>query len=110
MPGKKQDNRRVYPDATRQPRHLDALRKSEAKERQEAYDKLTLQEKVDRLPATGATKQRARLQRLLEKKNQPETKFEAAVKEGLKDAEEGKTIPHEQVKKNLNKKYMKGAK
>lgn len=110
MPGKKQDNRRVYPDATRQPRHLDSLRKSEAKERQAAYDKLSLQEKIDRLPATGATKQRARLQRLLEKKNNPEQQLKAAVVEGLKDAEEGKTVPHEQVKKNLQKKYMKGAK
>jgi predicted transcriptional regulator len=112
MPGTpKQFNTHKFPDATRQPRHLDRLRKEGAKEREEAYAKLTLQEKIDRLPAEPhAKKQRARLLSLLEKKKQPEQQFTAAVNEGLKDAEEGKTIPHEQVKRNLNKKYMKGAK
>lgn len=105
MPGKKQDNRRVYPDATRQPRHLDALRKSEAKERQEAYDKLTLQEKIDRLPATGATKQRAKLQALLEKKSQP--KQEPALEKGELNVIVADTSP-KQTKQQ--KKYMKGAK
>jgi len=71
MPGPKQNNRRVYPDATRQPRHLDSLRKREAKERQEAYAKLSLEEKLARLPAApAAAKQRAKLTALLEKKNQ----------------------------------------
>lgn len=111
MPGKKQDNRRVYPDATRQPRHLDALRKSEAVARQEAYDKLTLDEKLAKLPPEPhAAKQRARLLALKDKKNQPDQQFKEAVKAGLKDVEEGKTVPHEQVKRNLQKKYMKGAK
>lgn len=104
MPGKKQDNRRVYPDATRQPRHLDALRKQGAKERQEAYDKLTLEEKIARLPATGATKQRARLQAALEKRKQPKAepqKTEATPTE----------VGAEQTKQTKQqKKYMKGAK
>lgn len=102
MPGKKQNNRRVYPDATRQPRQFDAMRKREAKERQEAYDKLTLQEKIDRLPATGATKQRARLQRLLEKKNQPKQEEPVVV--------QGESQVAEVPKAKQTKKYMKGAK
>lgn len=105
MPGKKQDNRRVYPDATRQPRHLDSLRKSEAKDRQAAYDKLSLQEKIDRLPATGATKQRARLQRLLEKKNQSKQDEPALVKGELQVV-----IADTSPKTKQPKKYMKGAK
>jgi len=72
MPGNpKQYNTHKYPNATRQPRHLDGLRKSEARKRQEAYDKLSLEEKIARLPAEPhAAKQRARLQSLLDKKNQ----------------------------------------
>lgn len=106
MPGKKQDNRRVYPDATRQPRQFDAMRKREAKERQEAYDKLTLQEKMDRLPAEGAKKQRAKLQALLDKKNQ-----KVENEQVLADKIEAAERVVEQVKKNTStKKYMKGAK
>lgn len=109
MPGKKQDNRRVYPDATRQPRHLDALRKSDAKERQEAYDKLSLQEKLDRLPAEPhAAKQRARLLSLLAKKAQPkqEPKQEPGLVPGELTMVAGETSP----KPKQPKKYMKGAK
>jgi hypothetical protein len=38
-------------------------RQSEAKVRQEAYSKLTPQQKLDRLPPDGANAQRARLQK-----------------------------------------------
>lgn len=103
MPGPKQNNRRVYPDATRQPRQFDAMRKREAKERQEAYDKLSLQEKIDRLPDTGATKQRAKLQALLDKKNQ-KVENEKVVAEKIEAAE--RVV--EQVKKNKSEK--KGSK
>lgn len=104
MPGKKQDNRRVYPDATRQPRHLDSLRKEEAKERQEAYDKLTLEEKLAKLPPEpGAAKQRARLLSLLEKKNQ-----KAETQEKTQPSQE--TPEKGKKQNNLQKKYMKGAK
>lgn len=105
MPGKKQDNRRVYPDATRQPRHLDSLRKSEAVARQEAYDKLSLDEKIARLPAEPhAAKQRARLLALKDKKAQP--KQEAAVVQGELQVVGADTSP-KQIKQ---KKYMKGSK
>lgn len=105
MPGTpKQFNTHRFPDATRQPRHLDRLRKEGAKERQEAYDKLTLQQKIDRLPATGATKQRARLTALLEKKNQ--AKQEPAVTPGELQVIAAETSP----KQTKQKKYMKGAK
>lgn len=105
MPGKKQDNRRVYPAATRQPRHLDSFRKSEAVARQEVYDKLTLQEKLDRLPAAPhAAKQRARLLALVAKKNQP--KQEPALEKGELQVVVADTSP----KPKQPKKYMKGAK
>ena len=69
------DNTRKYPDATRQPRHLDRLRKEGVKERQEAYDKLTLDQKIARLPPEPhAKKQRARLLALQAKKNAPAAK------------------------------------
>jgi hypothetical protein len=104
MPGKKLDNRRAYPDATRQPRHLDSLRKSEALARQEAYDKLTLEEKIARLPPEPhAKKQRARLLALLEKRSQP--KQEAAVTKGELQVVVAETAP----KQKQTKKYMKGA-
>jgi len=104
MPGKKLDNRRVYPDATRQPRHLDALRKSEAVARQEAYDKLTLDEKIARLPPEPhAAKQRARLLALKNKKAQP--KQETALEKGELQVVIADTSP----KQNKQKKYMKGA-
>jgi hypothetical protein len=67
MPGPKLNNNRKYPDATRQPCHLDRLRKEGAKERQAEYEKLTLQEKLARLPVPGANKQRARLEALVAK-------------------------------------------
>lgn len=105
MPGKKQDNRRVYPDATRQPRHLDRLRKEGVKERQEAYAKLTLDEKIARLPPEPhAQKQRARLLALKDKKNQP--KQEVGVAPGELQVVVAETAP----KQKQTKRYMKGSK
>lgn len=113
MPGPKLNNTRKYPDANHQPRHKAADRKMRAEVRQELSDELTLEQKIAKLPPEPyAAKQRARYQAQLAKKNapKPDPKFVEGVKEGLKDAEEGKTTPHEQVKRNLNKRYMKGAK
>lgn len=44
-----------------------ALRKSEAMARQLVYDKLTTKQKLERLPATGAARQRQRLMAKLAK-------------------------------------------
>jgi hypothetical protein len=68
----KLNNRKVYPDANHQPRHLANLRRQEAKERQEAYNVLSILQKLNLLDARlglglGAKKQRARLTVLLEK-------------------------------------------
>ena len=106
MPGTpKQFNSHRFPDATRQPRHLDRLRKEGAKDRQEVYDKLTLEQKIDRLPAEPhAAKQRARLLALLEKRKQP--KQEAAITPGELNVIVADTSP----KQRKPKKYMKGAK
>jgi len=47
-------------------------RRKQAEARQAEYDKLTLQQKIDRLPAEpAAKKQRARLLKALEKQNAP---------------------------------------
>jgi hypothetical protein len=105
MPGPKTNNRRVYPEANHQPRQLYSFRVADAKERQEAYDKLTLQQKLDKLPPEPqAKKQRARLLSLLEKQNQPK----ASPTKG-----ETKTVVAEVVttsKQEQPKKYMKGQK
>lgn len=107
MPGTpKQFNTHKFPDATRQPRHLDRLRKEGAKERQEAYDKLTLEEKISRLPPEPhAKKQRARLQAALAKRNAPKPEPQ---KTETTPATDGAEKPKKQ--NNNQKKYMKGAK
>jgi hypothetical protein len=54
-----------------------AERRAKAEEMQEEYSKLSLDEKIARLPKDGAVKQRARLLKQLEvrnQKNSPEVK------------------------------------
>lgn len=46
------------------------FRRKNAEARQAEYDKLTLQQKLDRLPANGAKRQRARLEAALNKQSQ----------------------------------------
>lgn len=59
-------NHRLYPGAKHRP-DLAQTRQQEAKDRQTVYDKLSVQEKLDKLPFDGAKRQRARLTDLLEK-------------------------------------------
>jgi hypothetical protein len=47
-----------------------AERRARALKMQEEYDKLSLQEKIARLPKVGAKKQRAKLEALLEKQSE----------------------------------------
>ena len=62
MIGKRQNNRRTYPDAGMQPCQKSKYRREEALERQAAYDALTLQEKIARLPPEPfSAKQRKKL-------------------------------------------------
>ena len=73
----KENNNRRYPDANHQPKHKAKLRKEESLERQVAYDKLTVEQKIKRLDDTlgvglGATKQRARLASLFNKHSSKE--------------------------------------
>jgi len=80
-------------------------RRTRAEARQAEYDKLSLQEKLKRLPAEpAAAKQRARLQALLEKKSQP--KQEEALVPGELQVVIADTSP----KQTKQRKYMKGAK
>lgn len=66
-------NDRLYTDANRSKRpDLCAMRRKEAQERQSAYDKLSAKAKLDRLDAMfgvgkGASRERARLAKALEK-------------------------------------------
>ncbi len=106
MPGPKLNNIRKFPDANHQPCQKAADRKMRAEVRQEFYDKLSLEEKISRLPPEPhAKKQRARLQALLEKKNQPKQEPQQTQATPAADgAEKTKKQPNNQ------KKYMKGAK
>lgn len=88
-------------------------RRTRAEARQVEYDKLSLQEKLKRLPPEpAAAKQRARLQGLLEKKNQP--KQEPTVDQGEPQAagpDPATTVATaESPKAKQTKKYMKGTK
>ena len=57
-----------------------SIRQQEAKERLEAYSKLTLQQKIDRLPPEPfAAKQRARLLALQVAQNKPTAVKEQAI-------------------------------
>ncbi len=76
-----------------------AGRRKAAEERQAAYDKLSLAEKLAKLPPEPkAAKVRAKLLAQMNTK-----KFTASVSEGLKDVAEGNTSSHEEVKKRLKK-------
>ena len=69
----KQFNTHVHAEANHQPRHFAAIRKEDALKRQAAYDLLTLEEKIAKLPPEPhAKKQRARLLALLEKQSKKE--------------------------------------
>ena len=106
MPGTpKQFNTHRFPDANHQPKHLARLRKEGANERQAAYDLLTLEQKIAKLPAEPhATKQRARLQAALLKSKQPKAEPKAEVQSSPTETSA------EPTKKQSAKKYMKGAK
>lgn len=84
--GKKQNNNRKYLGA-KGPRFDNyKFRCEEATERQKAYDALSVQERIDLLDrrlgkGVGATKQRAKLQALLEKKNTPVAKPQETAKD-----------------------------
>ncbi len=104
MPGPKQNNIRKYPDANHQPCHKAADRKMRAEVRQEFSDKLSLEEKIARLPPEPhAKRQRARYLAALEKRNQPKPEPQKAQ---TAPATEGTEKKHT----NNQKKYMKGAK
>lgn len=71
---RKENNDRKYPKVRGWRPDLKKLRKHTADENQKAYDKLTTQQKLDKLDevlgkGVGAKKQRARLLKLLEGKN-----------------------------------------
>lgn len=106
MPGPKTNNNRRFPEANHQPRNMASFRKADAVERQAAYDKLTLEEKLAKLPPEPASKkQRARLLALLEKQNAP--KQDVLAKQNDADAV---TVDAATKPKTNQKKYMKGSK
>lgn len=107
MPGTpKQFNTHKFPNANHQPRHKAEDRKMRAEVRQEFYDKLSLEDKIARLPAEPeAKKQRARLLAALEKRNAPKPE---PKKTETPPTESGAEQTNKQVKQQ--RKYMKGAK
>jgi len=109
MPGTpKQFNTHRFPNATRQPRHLDRLRKEEALKRQAAYALLTVEQKLAKLPPTGAVKQRAKLQAMLLKQQASVVQDKAANTAPVMAA----ALPEEEItmEKKLSKKEQKAVK
>lgn len=112
MPGPKLNNRRVYPDVNHQPNHKAKFRVDKAKERQAAYDNLTIQQKIDRLDSklgkgVGAARQRARLAQQLEEQSKPKPAPEP--KKDVTPAPEGEESKTQKGSKDhQNRKYMKG--
>lgn len=79
-------------------------RRKRAEERQAEYDKLSLQEKLDRLPPEPACKkQRAKLLSAIEESKKPKAKQEVKAVTTVQSSTEETT-------KQTQKKYMKGAK
>lgn len=60
------------------------LRRKQAEARQAEYDKLSIQEKLNRLPTTGSVKQRARLQAALNKPVKAEVAAQMPVQDTVK--------------------------
>src|SRR5579863_1074584 len=96
----KLNNDRKYPGANHQPCHLAKLRKDDSIERQKEYDKMTIQQKIEKLDTklgtgVGAVKQRARLAAALlarqEKKEAIATAVNKAKKDGLYEVLEHRT-------------------
>jgi hypothetical protein len=103
----KVNNNHKWPDADRQPRHIAHLRAQEAKERQDAYDLLTLEQKLEKLPPSPlCDKQRAKLLAKIDKRDRkPQPKEVAAKPAELNVA----TLPSAEEKKQEKqvRKYMR---
>lgn len=110
MPGPKLNNRQKYPDADRQPRHVASFRAKEAKERQDAYDLLTLEQKLARLPPEPkCAKQRAKLLAKIDKRDRKPQPKEVGIKPGELVVAGASTAPSAEEKKQEKqaRKYMK---
>lgn len=95
-------NHRLFPGIKGKRPDKAKFRRQEATERQTEYDKLSLQQKLERLPPEPlCAKQRTRLLTMIEKQNQPKP-----AKEALKPQAE-ETVSNKQPKP---KSYMKGQK
>jgi hypothetical protein len=106
----KLNNRQKYPDADRQPRHIAHLRAKDLKERQDAYDLLTLEQKLAKLPPEPrCAKQRAKLLTKIEKRDRKPQPKEAGLKPGELIVVGGVTTPTAEQKKQekQSRKYMK---
>lgn len=73
---KRENNKRKFPDGSGPRPDLSDFKRTEAKNRQDDYDGLTIEQKITALDTklgvgVGAKRQRARLAAILEKKNAP---------------------------------------
>jgi len=99
-------NHRLFPGIRGRRPDKAKFRREEAVERQTEYDKLSLQQKLDRLPPEPlCKKQRTRLLTLMEKQNQPK---EVGLTKGELQVVGGETSPRQ--KQSKQKPYMKGQK
>lgn len=86
-------------------KQIKALRRKFAEERQTEYDKLTLQEKIDRLPPEPhSAKQRARLLGLLETSKKPKVVAAAKHEQLVVEPVTSTTV---EAEKSFNKKSNK---
>ena len=110
MPGPKLNNRQKYPDADRQPRHIAHLRAKDLKDRQDAYDLLTLEQKLAKLPPEPrCAKQRAKLLAKIDKRDRKPQPKEVGVKPGelvVVGAPTGLS-PEQKKQEKQVRKYMK---
>jgi len=104
MPGPKLNNRQKYPDADRQPRHVASFRAKEAKERQDAYNLLTLEQKLAKLPPEPrCAKQRAKLLAKIDKRDRKPAPVVKQV-----EAPKAELSTEQKKQEKQARKYMKG--
>lgn len=102
-------NHRLFPGIKGKRPDKAKFRREEATQRQTEYDKLSLQQKLDRLPPEPlCAKQRTRLLALIEKQNQPKPVKETGLAKGEIQVVGGETSPKQ--KQSKPKPYMKGQK
>lgn len=85
-------------------------RRAEAFAREAAWNELSLTEKLAKLPANGAKRQRARYTALLEKQNEKASQTSQLVKDAKAMVESGEAVSLSEAKRKLTAKKAAPAK